>query len=370
MSSPENWNRRQFLKALGFGTAKILGLIPEFKFEGARDYEIEPKGKFEIVVVPELHTPLYTKTADNYQILRVRPEDEIEPGAVFRTQPEGNGILKIHKDNGGVGGWESYTPKDLYLREKDCFIIPPCTPLNVHPDTKPEDKQVIAFFNGWYPYAVLLEGKEVIAKVPIFLGGTPTEPKTIPDDYLANSVTVSRYMHWPGLWNHRGVPFVIFYSRGDGRAMHGSPWRAKYWDAFGTTPKAGGGWGSAGCINFPCFTRHCVFNIQMGGIHIGFDNFLFRWTMTNIKFDPYNEETAEVSSQDKNWYTGKSSLRVIATHSPKTLARTYPTSHSETATLTSWSPVVDQIKALEGSWMIPNFESDAASFITWKQPTS
>ena len=264
--------------------------------------------------------------------------DRIYKNSVQRLEVFDEKWARLYPDNGLYSPWYQYDRyPDVYVKRENFTPITNFDPINILPNTQNDDKMVIVIRN-FYPELLLIEGDQIVAKIPTCVGG-----------YYNNSTTPLGFFHADAAWTTRhmntlpGVPFTIYYSQHLGTAFHGAPWRN--WDQM-----TRGCYGSAGCINLP---TPGIWDVYWNGDQLGFDHFFFNWVRTNLAFDPYTEEPYSVEWTQEGWYEGQASLRVYIVTNIINIWQ-YAPHPTNQGRLSSWQPIINQYYQLEGFWRLPN----------------
>ena len=223
-------------------------------------------------------------------------------------------------------------------------------PLQVYPDTQPEDKLVVVIRDA-HPHLILFEGERPVLHVPVVLG--PTQA----GDYRVYRTRATDDM--PGM---PAVPFSNYFS--GGYSIHGAPW----WNWHVTTR---GHYGSHGCVNLPDGEWY---NIQWAEDYLPVAQWVYRWMSTNIDYDESNPDVqqARVDAANPEWYQATGTVRVIITESIEDLT-SYPLparlgSLAQGSQITAWQPLIDNFYALDNQWLIMN-ANDEESFTPQTMPS-
>ena len=267
----------------------------------------------------------------------------LNPQHVLRVTVQADGWGLIEPD----GQHNPYVPDPLQYHHVyvELRFFRPLTPeafepLQVFPDTQPEDKLVVVIRDA-HPHLVLFEGEQPVLHVPVVLG--PTQP----GDYRVYRTRATDDM--PGM---PAVPFSNYFS--GGYSIHGAPW----WNWHVTTR---GHYGSHGCVNLP---DNEWYTLQLDGEHISVAQWVYRWMSTNIDYDEAdpNVQQARVDSSQPEWYQATGTVRVIIVENIEEL-----TSHplparlgilAQNSQITDWQPLIENFYALDNQWLIMNEDQD------------
>lgn len=223
-------------------------------------------------------------------------------------------------------------------------------PIQIYPDTKPEDKLVVVIRDA-HPHLILFEGSTPVLHVPVVLG--PTQA----GDYRIYRTRATDDM--PGM---PAVPFSNYFS--GGYSIHGAPW----WNWYVTTR---GHYGSHGCVNLPDSEWY---TIQLDREQVSVAQWVYRWISTNIDYDESDPDVqqARVDAADPEWYQATGTVRVIITEDIEELT-SYPLparlgSLAQNSQITDWQPLIDNFYALDNEWLIMNQQS-AGNFTAQSMPS-
>lgn len=350
-----DYSRREFIIASmvagGFLlTEPLLRVLAEGGGDDPEGKEKEPRN-FLICRANFKAIPVYGRNHRTNELLRFDPISEILAGAVFQITDVGGGWGLVHPDNGLYHQWyeEGDGIRNVYVHLEHFTQINPeeLTPITINKDTRNLDKQVVVNYNGTHPYALYLEGDQIIAKIPVGIGGYWSAPKTFVGEYRVSISRISRHMR-----TLHGVPFVSYFNANLGQAFHGTPWRDPWNKGF---------FGTAGCINQPNYSEKNPFNVMWAGNEIGFDHFVFRWMATNLPHDPTTDDRYEVHSTDPGWYEGTTSLRTLVVKRLADLHNFLP-HPTKKGTFSSWQPLIDATQALESDFILPRNLNGETSF--------
>lgn len=351
----EKLSRRQFgekiveLAGLALGL-KVFSTADLFhSYTPAKDIE-PPPGQIINALITQPDVGVYALPQDSAQFI---PRNKLKVGAVVQLISLGNGWAQVAPEHGEFL-WKTEDNLDrVYIKTSEITPITDFSPYSIYEDTTPQDK-VIIVVEGYHPEFLMIEKGRVVGYVPTGIGGIPGDPSTFPGDYHANEVYVAGDMN-VGL---HGVPFIMFYNRTEGKAIHGA-----YWHDFNSPPFSAGWYGSSGCIGLASYSKNSMFNVTINETKVGLDQAVFRWALSLYpQFDASNTQGAQITYNMDTFYT--STLRVLVV---PTIERLYD--HTTDATGKNpidWSGVIAQYELLHAGvfWMLPNLFPDKKRYFT------
>jgi len=340
-------NRRGFMKASLLAVTAFLGAdhvsaatTPPVYFarvmiDGADVYK---KVNGEYVVFYPSRNPIY-----KYSLLRL--------------YDVGEGFAQVIDDpEPGFHGYSPWRSRDgvesTFVRIEGLVRVTDFSAVNVYPETQPEDKLIVVNLRSCE--VALFEGSRLVLMTPVVVGNASN----------GKSLSLAGFGHLcvgyttRTMGDYAGVPYPLYVYMVDqefnGEALHGTFWRA--WDGINS-----GFWGSKGCINLPVSSKY---DVVWGSRRISIDEFVFRWSKTNLRFDPYTQEGVVVDQRiflGTRWFAGTETMRRISVYSYDEMDY-YPDGENRYHT---WGPIIETLQRQEGRVLLPDM--DVNGVLTFRQ---
>jgi hypothetical protein len=224
-------------------------------------------------------------------------------------------------------------PGPLYIQTKDFEPVVDLEPFSVLAETTKQQKQIIVFVQP-NPELLLLEGDQIVMRIPVGLGGKDTP--TPLGDFRIYSLRLSNHM--PGFI---GIPYAMEFH--EGINIHGS-----YYYDWKNIKK--GFFQSGGCIN--ALTPDSPLAPSINGQKVGADRFIFQWLLTNYpNYDTKNQERVFVPWNDRENTGSRMPVRIMDSIANLKYK-------SKDGRLTSWDAVITRYQELlsQDKWISPNVE--------------
>lgn len=257
----------------------------------------------------------------------------VEENQVVRAQIREEGIAEILPDNDSRNGYGNGY-QDVFVDVQDFAFIEDLRPLNVFEST-PNHAKTIVVVKGDDPQLLLVEGGQIVMRVPAVLGSFQPTPN---GDHRVSYLRTSRHMPTVA-----GVGFVGYF--GNGMAIHDSPWW-NWQNDDGTKGIDQGFWGSHGCINLPSNEWHGV--VLSDGTRVSIAEFVYRWMGTNLALENYADESARISWDEDGFSEGSGSVRLLIVRDVRDILN-YTQNE-----VTDFNAVIDQFQSTE-ALLLPSF---------------